>query len=60
MRVCADGVDNGEAEFALSQILAEAFEGSVARSGGEIEVVVKDLEEEADGGDEGGAVAGLC
>lgn len=49
-------MDNGEGEFAFCQVFAEAFEGGVARGGGEVEVVVEDLEEEADGGYEGGAV----
>jgi hypothetical protein len=50
-------VDDGEAELALCQVFGEAFEGRVAGGGGEVEMVVEDLEEEADGGDEGGAVA---
>jgi len=36
----ADGVDNGEAEFAFCEVFAEAFEGCVAGCGGEVEVVV--------------------
>jgi hypothetical protein len=49
-----------EAEFALCEIFAEPFEGRVARCGGEVEVVIQDLEEEADCADEGGAVTGVC
>lgn len=36
----ADGVDNGEAEFAFCKVFAEAFEGCVTGCGGEVEVVV--------------------
>jgi hypothetical protein len=53
----AYSVDDGEAEFPFCQVLAEALEGGVARCWGEVEVVVEDLEEEADGGYEGSAVA---
>lgn len=49
-------MDDGEAEFAFCQVFGEAFEGGVAAGGGEVEVVIEDLEEEADGGYEGGAV----
>lgn len=56
-RVGAYGVDDWEAEFALCQVFAETLEGCVTRCGGEVEVVVQDLEEEADCGDEGCAVA---
>lgn len=49
-------MDDGEGEFALGEVFAEAFESGVAGCGGEVEVVVEDLEEEADRGDEGGAV----
>jgi hypothetical protein len=52
----AYGVDDWETEFSFSQVFAEAFEGGVARGGGEVEVVVEDLEEQADCGYEGGAV----
>lgn len=54
----ADSVDDWKGEFALGQVFAEAFERGVAGCGGEVEVVVEDLEEEADCGYEGGAVAG--
>lgn len=49
--VGADGVDYREGEFSFGQVFAQAFEGSVARGGGEVEVVVEDLEEEPDCGD---------
>jgi hypothetical protein len=49
-------VDDGKGEFAFCKVFAEAFEGGVAGGRGEVEVVVEDLEEEADGGYEGGAV----
>lgn len=52
----ADGVDDGEREFSFGEVFAEAFERGVAGCGGEVEVVVEDLEEETDCGDEGGAV----
>lgn len=41
----ADGVDDGEREFAFCQVFAEPFERGVAGCGGEVEVVVEDLEE---------------
>ena len=41
-------MDDREGEFAFSQVFAETFGGGVKRRG-EIEVVVADLEEEADG-----------
>ena len=50
-----DGVDDREGEFALGQVFAETLGGGVG--GGEVEVVVEDLEKEADGIDEGDAVA---
>jgi hypothetical protein len=46
-RVGAYGVDDREAEFPFGQVFAEPFERGVARGGGEVEVVVEDLEEEA-------------
>ena len=52
-------MDDGEGEFAFGEVFAEAFERGVARRGGEIEVIVEDLKEEADCGDEGCAVAVL-
>lgn len=55
--VGADGVDDWEGEFAFGQVFAQPFERRVARGRGEIEVVVEDLEEQADGGYEGRAVA---
>lgn len=56
-RVGADGVDDGEREFPFGEVLAEPLERGVARCWGQVEVVVQDLEEEPDCGDEGGAVA---
>jgi hypothetical protein len=44
--VGAYGVDDWEGKFPLCEVFAEAFEGGVARGGGEVEVVVEDLEEE--------------
>lgn len=59
-RVGAYRVDDGEREFSFRQVFAQAFEGGVAGRGGEVEVVVKDLEEETDCGYEGCAVAVLA
>lgn len=55
-RVGADGVDDRERELALGEVLGEALLRREAL-GFEVEVVVEDLEEEADGVDEGDAVA---
>ena len=49
-------MDDGEGEFALGQVLAEAL-GFGVGWGGEVEVVVADLEEEADCVDEGDQVS---
>lgn len=54
-RLLLDGVDDGEAEFALGEIFAEALVGGVG-GGVEVEVVVRDLEVEADEVDEGDEV----
>lgn len=54
-RVGADGVDDGEREFSLREVFAEAFVVGVGCVG-EVAVVVEDLEEEADGVDEGDVV----
>jgi len=40
----AYGVDDGEGEFSFCQVFTQAFERGVARCGGEVEVVVEDLE----------------
>lgn len=56
LRVRADGVDDGVGEFAFREVFAQAFVGSVF-GGGEVEVVVADLEEGADGVDEGDVVS---
>ena len=45
-------MDDGKREFPLGEIFAETFVVGVG-GGAEVEVVVADLEEEADGGDEG-------
>lgn len=57
-RVGADAVDDGEGEFALGQVFAEAFVVGVFRAG-EVHVVVADLVEEADDVHEGDAVSVL-
>jgi len=49
-------VDDGVGEFALGEVFAEAFVGGVF-GGGEVQVVVADLEEGADGVDEGDVVS---
>lgn len=58
LRVRADGVDDGVGEFAFREVFAQAFVGSVF-GGGEVQVVVADLEEGADGVDEGDVVSVL-
>ena len=45
-------MNDGKGEFSLCEIFAEAFVVGVG-GGAEVEVIVADLEEEADGGDEG-------
>lgn len=48
-------MDDGEREFAFGEILADTLCLGVGR-GGEVHVVVADLEEEADGVDEGDVI----
>jgi len=58
LRVRADGVDDGVGEFPLGEVFAQAFVGGVF-GGGEVQVVVADLEEGADGVDEGDVVSAV-
>lgn len=51
-------MDDGVGEFSLREVFAEAFVGGVF-GGGEVQVVVADLEEGADGVDEGDVVSVL-
>jgi len=48
-------VDDGVGEFSLGEVFAQAFVGGIF-GGGEVQVVVADLEEGADGVDEGDVV----
>ncbi len=50
-------MNDWEREFSFCKVFAETFEGGVAGCRGEVEVVIKDLKEEADRGDEGCTVA---
>lgn len=50
-------MDDGERKFALGEVFGEALLRGEAL-GFKVEMVVEDLEEEADGVDEGDAVAG--
>ena len=50
-------MDDGEGEFAFCEVFAQAFVVGVFAAG-EVHVVIADLEEEADGVDQGDEVSG--
>jgi len=51
-------VDDGVREFAFGEVFAQAFVGGVF-GGREVQIIVADLEERADGVDEGDVVSVL-